>query len=72
MAQGFSREPGTHGPLEEVPKRAARKITVWAAAIALGGFLFGFDTGVISGALLYIRGTSPSAPSSRAVSSACC
>ncbi|MBL0801892.1 sugar porter family MFS transporter [Streptomyces albidoflavus] len=55
MAQGFSREPGTHGPLEEVPKRAARKITLWAAAIALGGFLFGFDTGVISGALLFIR-----------------
>ncbi|WP_457810552.1 MFS transporter [Streptomyces albidoflavus] len=55
MAQGFSREPGTHGPLEEVPKRAARKITLWAVAIALGGFLLGFDTGVISGAPLYVR-----------------
>ncbi|WP_436739862.1 sugar porter family MFS transporter [Streptomyces sp. BBFR102] len=55
MAQGFSREPGTHGPLDDVPRRAARKITLWAGAIALGGFLFGFDTGVISGALLYIR-----------------
>ncbi|WP_380792354.1 MFS transporter [Streptomyces albidoflavus] len=51
MAQGFSREPGTHGPLEEVPKRAARKITLWAVAIALGGFLLGFDTG----APLYVR-----------------
>ncbi|MEU3039927.1 MULTISPECIES: sugar porter family MFS transporter [Streptomyces] len=55
MAQGFSREPGTQGPLTDVPEPAARKITLWAGAIALGGFLFGFDTGVISGALLYIR-----------------
>ncbi|MFD5028254.1 sugar porter family MFS transporter [Streptomyces sp. NPDC058373] len=55
MAQGFSREPGTHGPLSDVPTRAVRKISLWAVAIALGGFLFGFDTGVISGALLYIK-----------------
>jgi sugar porter (SP) family MFS transporter len=56
MVQGFSREPGTQGPLTEVPPAAARKITGWAAAIALGGFLFGFDTGVVSGALLYLKG----------------
>lgn len=55
MVQGFSREPGAQGPLTEVPPEGVRKITLWAVAIALGGFLFGFDTGVVSGALLYIR-----------------
>ncbi|MFF4169379.1 sugar porter family MFS transporter [Streptomyces sp. NPDC001744] len=55
MVQGFSREPGTHGPLTEVGPEGTRKITLWAVAIALGGFLFGFDTGVVSGALLYIK-----------------
>ncbi|MFE4214220.1 sugar porter family MFS transporter [Streptomyces sp. NPDC056844] len=55
MVQGFSREPGTHGPLTEVSPEGQRKITRWAAAIALGGFLFGFDTGVVSGALLYVK-----------------
>ncbi|MFJ4967568.1 sugar porter family MFS transporter [Streptomyces sp. NPDC088755] len=55
MVQGFSREPGTRGPLGEVSPEAQRRITLWAAAVALGGFLFGFDTGVVSGALLYIK-----------------
>jgi SP family galactose:H+ symporter-like MFS transporter len=32
-----------------------RKLLVWAASAATGGFLFGFHIGVISGALLFIR-----------------
>ncbi|MFF9127871.1 sugar porter family MFS transporter [Streptomyces sp. NPDC014889] len=55
MVQGFSREPGTEGPLAGIPAQGRRRVWRWAAIIALGGFLFGYDTGVISGALLYIK-----------------
>lgn len=53
--QGFSGAPGREGPLAEVPPAGLRRIWMWGILIALGGFLFGFDTGVISGALLFIR-----------------
>ncbi|MEV0787445.1 sugar porter family MFS transporter [Streptomyces sp. NPDC050423] len=55
MVQGFSREPGTEGPLSGIAPEGVRKVRLWALFIALGGFLFGFDTGVVSGALLYIK-----------------
>lgn len=46
---------GSEGPLSEVPKEGLRKVWIWAVVIALGGFLFGFDTGVVSGALLFVK-----------------
>ncbi|MEU9092987.1 sugar porter family MFS transporter [Streptomyces sp. NPDC048428] len=55
MVQAYSREPGTGGPLSDIRPEGVRKIRLWAFCIALGGFLFGYDTGVVSGALLYIK-----------------
>jgi sugar porter (SP) family MFS transporter len=39
----------------DVPWRHLRSTTAIAAVAALGGLLFGYDTGVISGALLYLK-----------------
>ncbi|MBB5917639.1 sugar porter (SP) family MFS transporter [Nocardia transvalensis] len=50
----ISQVRGTAGPLEQISHEGKRKIIVWASLIAVGGFLFGFDTGVVSGALLFI------------------
>ena len=46
--------PGEGAPVE-IPTRGRLTIWTWAVMIAVGGFLFGFDTGVVSGALLFIK-----------------
>ncbi|MCW2497847.1 MAG: transporter, sugar porter family [Jatrophihabitans sp.] len=44
-----------HRPVAEAPGSTRRAVTVAAAITALGGLLFGYDTGVVSGALLFLK-----------------
>ncbi|MSO41126.1 MAG: sugar porter family MFS transporter [Solirubrobacterales bacterium] len=45
----------TNGEAEESARRAQRNVVLTAAIAGLGGLLFGYDTGIIASALLFIR-----------------
>jgi SP family galactose:H+ symporter-like MFS transporter len=55
MATGISTTPTASSPLVDFSKAAVHKIARYALVIALGSFLFGYNTGVVSGALLFIK-----------------
>jgi len=55
MAQGFSSTPVADSVFDDAPEDGLKKVWRWGAVIAVGGFLFGFDTGVVSGALLFFK-----------------
>src|SRR3954471_8089495 len=55
MSTGIPTTATATSPLIDVPEAGRRKIRRWGYLIALGSFMFGYDTGVISGALLFIK-----------------